>query len=179
MMLELSEYINRSEKKKLDKVNISLSGKLEAYIGNYFVSGEGTCDKELHWLTVYYDSSIDTYTEAVELVPSNIVAYVSSDYRWGFVLNNHIQKFNKNISEYGISCISIPSFEDKILQCSHTDLLPCEFSNIVWIDDDFMDNENILFDYDSFALIDEGINYLNPKHFSVAQLIMIMESGSR
>lgn len=178
-MLELNEYINRSEKKKPNKSDISLSGKLEAFVGNYFVSGEGTCDKDFHWLTVYYDSSIDAYTEAVELLTSNIVAYVSSDYRWGFVLNNHFQKFNENTSEYGISCIPVPSFEDKILQCSHTDLLPCEFSDIVWIDDDFMINENIPFDYDSFALIDEGVNYLNPKHFSVAQLIMIMENRRR
>lgn len=87
MMIELNEYMIRSEKRKPGKAKISLSGKLEGIIGNYFVSGEGTCNKDLHWLTVYYDSSIDTYTEAVELVPSNIVAYVSSDYRWGFVLS--------------------------------------------------------------------------------------------
>lgn len=178
-MIELNEYIIQSEKRRSNKVNISLSGKLEGIIGNYFVFGEGTCDKDFHWLTVYYDSNIDTYTEAVELVPSNIVAYVSSDYRWGFVLSSHIQKFKENVSEYGISCIPISSFENEILQCSHTNLMPCEFSDIAWIDDDFMDNENIPFDYESFALIDEGVHYLNPKHFSVAQLIMIMESATR
>ncbi|MDE7436420.1 MAG: transposase [Lachnospiraceae bacterium] len=179
MMIELNKYMIRSEKREPSKAKFSLSGKLEGIIGNYFVSGEGAYNKDLHWLTVYYDSSIDTYTEAVELVPSNIVAYVSSDYRWGFVLSSHIHIFNENVSDYGISCIAIPSFEDEILQCSHTNLLPCEFSDIVWIDDDFMDDENIPFDHDSFALIDEGVNYLNPKHFSVVQLIMTMESANK
>ena len=178
-MLEISKYFKQSAKKQLNRENISLSGKLEAIIGNYFVSGEGMGNKNFHWLTVYYDSDIDTYTEAVETIPSNIVAYISSDYRWGFVLDSHIQKLYENTSGYGIEYISVPSFEDEMLQCSHIGLLPCEFSGIVWIDDDFMCNEQIPFDYDSFALIDEGVHYLNPKHFSVAQLIMIMENKNR
>lgn len=196
MMLELTEYIHAQEKQETcrannkvsptmtvipirekqeaRRANISLSGLLEAFIGNYFVSGEGAWYKDFHWLTIYYDPDIDPYNEAVESVPSNIVAYVSSDYRWGFVLSSHIQKFRKDTENYGITCIPVPDFECERLQCSHTDLLPCEFSNILWLNDDFMLDEHIPFDYDSFSLIDEGVHYLNPKHFSVTQLIKIM-----
>lgn len=87
MTLELSEYIYHSKERKLSKAKISLSGMLEAFIGNYFVYGDG-------------------------------------------------------------------------------------------IDDDFMKNEKIPFDFDSFALIDEGVHYLNPKHFSVSQLVRIQGYGS-
>lgn len=176
ILIELTEYINSQDRKETCKAELSLSGMLEVFIGNYFVSGEGTGNKNFHWLIIYYDPDIDTHTDAVETIPSNIVAYVSCDYRWGFVLSSHIQKFRKDILNYGITCISVPDFECEHLQCSRTDLLPYEYSDILWIDDDFMNDENIPFDYDSFDLIDEGVHYLNPRHFSVAQLIQIMNS---
>lgn len=174
-MLELTKYIQSQEKRETSRADISLSGMLEVFVGNYYVSGEGTENNDFHWLTIYYDPDIDTCTSAVKMVPANIVAYVSSDYRWGFVLSGHIRKFSKDISNYEISCIPVPDFECELLQCAHTDLLPCEFSRILWLNDDFMDDEKIPFDYGSFALIDEGAHYLNPKHFSVTQLIRIME----
>ncbi len=174
MNIELNKYF-LPEKEKKSKVDISLSGMLEVYIGHYFVSGEGGGAKN-YWLTIYYDSDIDAYDEAVETVPSNIVAYVSSDYKWAFVLNEHSHKLRKDVSNYGISCISVPDFESEVLQCLHPDWLPYEFSGLLWIDDDFMDDENIPFDFDSFAIIDDGVCYLNPKHFSVAQFIKVMES---
>ena len=31
--------------------------------------------------------------------------------------------------------------------------------------------------YEAFAVIDEGLSYLNPKHFSVVQLCKIMKNG--
>ena len=111
----------------------------------------------------------------MKTIPSNVVAYVSSDYRWAFVLSSHIQKFRKDTLDYKISCIPVPDFECELLQCAHTDLLPGEFSNIFWLDDDFMNDETISFDYDGFALIDDGVQYLNPKHFSVIQLVRIMD----
>lgn len=57
--------------------------------------------------------------------------------------------------------------------CSDTSLLPKTFGNVEWIDDDFMNDENIPFDYDSFEKIDSGIPYLNPKHFSVKNLVSV------
>ena len=41
-----------------------------------------------------------------------------------------------------------------------------------------MTDETIPFDFDSFAFMDDGVPYLNPKHFSVMQLIAVMESAS-
>ena len=177
MNIELCEYL-LPEKEEMCQADISLSGMLEAYIGHYFVSGEGG-GNENYWLTIYYDPDIDTFTEAVEAIPSNIVAYVSSDYICGLVLIENIHKFRKDVSRYGISCIPVPDFECERLQCLHPDLLPCEFADILWINDDFMNDENIPFDFDSFALIDDGVCYLNQKHFSVAQLIEIMNSTNR
>lgn len=177
MNIDLNEYLI-PEKGKSGKMSISLSGILEVFIGNYFVSGEGGEGGD-YWLTIYYDPDIDTSIEAVETVPDNIVAYVSSDYRWGFVLSGHIHEFRKNVSNYGISCIPVPDFERELLQCLHPDLLPCEFTNLLWIDDDFMSDENIPFDFDSFALIDDGVRYLNPKHFSVVQLVRTMKSTGK
>ena len=157
------------------QVDISLSGWLEAMVGNYYVYSEGRGDGDFYWITIYYDADIDTLYEAVEAISAKIVAYVSSDYRWGFVLSKHIQKFQEDTANYGMRYIPISDFGRELLQCSHIDLLPREFSGIVWIDDDFMDDENIPFDFDSFSLIDKGVPYLNPKHFSVVQLMRVME----
>lgn len=38
-------------------------------------------------------------------------------------------------------------------------------------DDDFMNDENIEFDFEAFDIIDSNIKYVNPKHFSVLDLI--------
>ena len=46
-MLDLSEFF--SQKPKSRKADISLSGWLEAFVGNYFVYGEGGGDREFHW----------------------------------------------------------------------------------------------------------------------------------
>ena len=46
------------------------------------------------------------------------------------------------------------------------------------IDDDFMNDDTIAFDYDAFDLIDSGIAYLNPCHFSVNQLITALKNYS-
>lgn len=175
MKMELTEYFHAPDQRKTNKADISLSGVLEAFVGNYYVSGDGAWDPAFHWLTIYYDPSIDTDFEAVETISSNIVAYVSSDYRWGFVLNRHLQKFRKDASDYDISCIPVPDFESESLQCLHPERLPDAFSDLLWIDDDFLNDETIPFDFDRFALIDTGVCYLNPKHFSAAQLICTMD----
>lgn len=44
-------------------------------------------------------------------------------------------------------------------------------SKVVWIDDDFLSDESIQFDFKAFEIIENKIIYLNPKHFSVLQLI--------
>ena len=44
-MIVLNDYFHNE--KKASNGSISVSGKLEAYIGNYFVSGEGILDEKL------------------------------------------------------------------------------------------------------------------------------------
>lgn len=173
-MIELTKYINSPP--KVCQAEISLSGWLEAMIENYYVEGEFGGNKNFHWLTIYYDANIDPIYESVETVAANIVAYVSSDYRLSFVLSKHIQKFQKDTANYGMIHIPISDFSEEVLQCSHTDQLPQEFSEIIWIDDDFLYDENIPFDFDSFSRIDNGTVYLNPKHFSVSSLIEVMQN---
>ena len=41
-----------------------------------------------------------------------------------------------------------------------------------WINDDFLNNEKLEFDYEKYELIDAGVKYLNPKHFSVKNFVM-------
>ena len=173
-MIELTKCLQL--RRKPHCANISLSGWLCAMVGNYYVNGEGGGYDEFHWLSIYYDAEVDTFTEAVEQTHHNLVAYVSSDYKWCFVLDKHARKFKKDTADYGLCYISVEDFGKEMLKCSNIDLLPQEFSNIVWIDDDFMNNETIPFDFDNFALIDDHVPYLNPKHFSVGQLIMVMNS---
>lgn len=118
-MIEIDGYLLNLKNKNRKEDLISLSGKLEGIIGNYFVSAEGKAD------TV----------------------------------------------EYGITYIEVNSFDKQILQCCNPSSLSKKLLEVEWIDDGFMDNENIPFDYDAFEKIDDGIIYLNPKHFSVKELI--------
>ena len=44
-------------------------------------------------------------------------------------------------------------------------------AGIRWIDDVFLNDEKIEFDYEAFDIIDSGAEYINPKHFSAKELI--------
>lgn len=175
-MVDLNAYVFETEVKKLPPDLISLTGHLEVYVGNYFVLGEGGRNQNWRWLTVYYDAEIDPKTEAVETIPQNIVAYVSSDYCWGFVLAEHFQKFTEDTKSYDIVCIPVPSFQQELLHCFAPASLPKVFSDILWIDDDFLYDVSLPFDMDSFSVIDGGVDYLNPKHFSVDQFVSLFET---
>ncbi len=109
--------------------------------------------------------------ESVACTPQNLIGYVDKKERWVFILDKYLKKFKEDTVEYELIYISVPSMQEMILQCKQTDCLPMEFSQLLWLDDDFMDDEKIPFDFDAFALIDEGRDYLNPNHFSVNQLI--------
>ena len=54
---------------------------------------------------------------------------------------------------------------------TNTSLLPVAFSGIKWINDDFLNDETIEFDFEAFEIIDTGVTYLNPKHFSIYDLM--------
>ena len=75
-MIKLNDYFHLD--KQATKGSMSLSGKLEAIVGNYFVSGEGNPDETIY--TIYYDPTIDSYYDSVELVDKNLIGYVTSDY---------------------------------------------------------------------------------------------------
>ena len=149
---------------------ISLCGKLEGIIGNYFVSQVTNGIFDGLWYSIYYDSSVDYLKEAVKR-DHNLIGYVDKSIRWAFVLEKHSQKFKEDTAEYGLTYIEVPSFEQEILQCHHPDDLPSEFADILWIDDDFLNDDMLPFDFDLFARIDAGESYLNPKQFSVNQFV--------
>ena len=69
-MIVLNDYFHNE--KKASNGSISVSGKLEAYIGNYFVSGEGILDEKL--LLIYYDPEIDNIYDAVECTKEKLIA---------------------------------------------------------------------------------------------------------
>ena len=168
-MIEIEQALINSIRKC--SPSMSLFGKLEAIIGNYFLSEITYGVYRGLWNSIYYDPKINGEIESVECIPKNLIGYVDREERWAIIVDTHIQKFIEDTTEYELEYLAVPSMQEEILQCSHIDNLPGEFSHLLWIDDDFMDDENIPFDFEKFTIIDEGRDYLNPKHFSVSQLI--------
>lgn len=171
-MVLLNNYFHND--KLANEGTISVSGKLEAFIGNYFVSGEG-CPGETV-LLIYYDPKIDSYYNAVECIKENLVACMSADYEYAFVKESLLQKFRNDIKEYNTTIIPIKDFDIQECRIDETAHLPEFLSNIIWIRDDFLSDENIDFDYEAFDRIDDGIEYINPDHFSVNEMISIVRN---
>ncbi len=167
-MKVIDEFLNN--KQEQGQLAISLCGKLEGIVGNYFVSQVTHGIFEGLWYSVYSDPSVDYLKEAIKR-DRNLIGYVDKYIRWAFILENRSQKFKEDTAEYGLTYIEVPSFEQEILQCHHPDDLPFEFADILWIDDDFLNDDTLPFDFDLFARIDAGESYLNPKHFSVNQFV--------
>ena len=67
-MIDISMLSNKQNKNQ-NTSWISLCGKLEAYIGNYFLSGASIPDIKIE--TLYYDASIDK-DDSVELIDSKV-----------------------------------------------------------------------------------------------------------
>lgn len=150
---------------------LSLCGHLEAIIGKYFLSQVG------YWYAIYYDSSKGDYNECVEITDKNLIGYVYCDDRAAFVLNGFLERFINDTFDYNIHYVGVNSLDEEYLECrSYSDysehILPA-----LWIDDDFLNNEKIPFDYEKFELIDEGVKYLNPKHFSVKSFVKYCRLG--
>lgn len=68
-------------------------------------------------------------------------------------------------------CVPVASFETDEFYIDIEAKIPILFQNIIWIDDDFLNDENIEFDFEAFDIIDSGEIYINPKHFSVLDLV--------
>lgn len=148
---------------------ISLCGHLEAIIGNYFLSQAGNPDA--YWYAIYYDSSIDKNNECVEEIDKNLIGYVYCDDRVAFVLNSSLERFINDTVSYNIYCIGVNSLDEECLECRNYSDYSIPILPAIWINDDFLNDENIPFDYEKFELIDEGVTYLNPRHFSVSNFV--------
>lgn len=163
---------DKTEAKTLLNGRVSLCGKLEALVGGYYLAGSGNPDGKIE--TLYYDPSAGLYEEIQE-TPEHIVAYLLKKETLAFIREDMLQKFTEDTSEYDITCIAVKNFDSRELSLDrlkpHDDLV----EGILFIDDDFMDDENIEFDTKAFELIDSGAKYINPKHFSVKQLIAAIE----
>lgn len=151
----------------------SLSAKLEYSVGNYFVSGEGDPEETIY--IIYFDQAIDKY-ECVQQGPEKMVAYVTSDYKYAFVLERIFDKFVADTSEYGFLYIPVSDFSQKEFFVELSKEIPDMFKKITWIDDGFLYNENKEFDFEVFYKIDDGIKYINPNHFSINDLIFFLKS---
>ena len=91
-----------------------------------------------------------------------------------FVLAPFLEQLITDTFEYSISYIPVSDFDSEEFCVDTEKELPLFFSTVNWIDDDFMNYEDAEFDFVAFCKIDDGIHYLNPKHFSVQQLIDYM-----
>lgn len=168
VMIRLNDYFIENKQKKTTNQRMSLCGKLEAMIGNYFLSGAGVPDGEIRVL--YYDSTVGFY-DAIPRVKENIVAYIFENEDIAFVQEDMHQKLKKDTEEYELVFIPVHSFETEELYIDIEKEIPAFLKNIVWADDDFMSDENIEFDFETFEIIDSGKKYVNPKHFSVADIV--------
>ena len=99
------------------------------------------------------------------------MAYIFENENVAFVREDMITKFKKDTEEYDLVSIPVGSFENDEFFVDREMDMPRLFKNIIWIDDDFMNDENIEFDFQAFEVIDSGEKYVNPKHFSVIDLI--------
>lgn len=167
-MKRLNDYLSINKQKNDINHRVSLCGKLEAIIGNYFMSGAGNPDNDIRVL--YYDSTVG-FDDEIPRVKENIVAYIFVNENLAFVREDMYEKLKKDTKEYELILVPVNSFDTDEL---HIDLeveIPLFLDNVTWIDDDFLNDENIEFDFEAFDIIDSGEKYINPKHFSVEDFV--------
>ena len=160
---------NLNEKKDKSIKRVSLCYKLEAIIGNYYLAGAGLDDIE----TLYYDSDMEI-DDSIPLSKDKIVAYFLENESIAFVRMDLLTKLKADTEEYNIKYIPVKSFEAEVLNKKLIDEYFDILRDIKWIDDGFLNDDSIEFDYEAFEIIESGIVYLNPKHFSVNQLISVL-----
>ena len=170
-MIDISNItINRCDNQIIP--DISLCGKLEAFVGGYFLSN---VLPESKVETLYYDATIDNIYDAVDTIEKNIVAYFVNDESIAFVKSEVLEKLKKETEEYGITYVEVNDFYQEVLFVDKGNI-PDYLQEIIWIDDDFLSDDKLDFDYDAFELIDSKVIYLNPKHFSVYQMVCALKS---
>ena len=167
-MVRLNDYFIDIKPASEKTQKWSLCGKLEAIIGNYLLLGGGVSGNGIE--TLYYDSSIGFY-DAVPTKKENIVAYIVENETVAFVLEDMLPKLKKDTEEYGLVFIPVKSFDTEEFYIDRKMEMPSFLKGVTWIDDDFMSDENIEFDFNAFEIIDSGTKYINPNHFSIAALV--------
>ncbi len=170
-MKRINDYFVKTNQKRTTEKRISLCGKLEAMVGNYFLSGAGVPGESVE--TLYYDSAVGFY-DCVPLLKKNIVAYIVENETVAFVRADMLVKFLADTEEYGLIYIPVDSFDAEEFYIDREMGIPHLLDPVVWIDDDFMSDGNIEFDFEAFDIIDSGKKYLNPKHFSISNLIDVL-----
>lgn len=115
------------------------------------------------------------FYDCIPLVKKNIVAYIVENETVAFVRADMFTKFQADTEEYGLIYIPVDLFDAEEFYIDRKMGIPHLLEPVVWIDDDFMSDENIEFDFEAFDIIDSGEKYLNPKHFSVENLIDVLK----
>ena len=93
------------------------------------------------------------------------------------LLNSCLERFINDTVDYEVHYVGVDSLDEECIECRrYSDY--CEYIlPDLWIDDDFLNDEKLAFDYEKFELIDAGVKYLNPKHFSVKNFVMYCRFG--
>lgn len=149
----------------------SLDGHLEQIIGDYHLHGSPDA-----FQLIYYPQDVNE-TDDTFLHPEKLTAILSESFNTVFVLERMYDKFRADSDGYGLRYYQTESFCQPLFCCSAPHRLPREFQTILWIDDDFLSDESKEFDYEAFALIDQGKDYLNPHHFCLMDFVKRTSSG--
>lgn len=146
--------------KRIAYPGLSVEAYLEAIIGKYYLLGNPD-----GFEYVYYPVDENNFTN-IFLNKENLVAIISERIGIAVVLREAYDKFYNDTKQYQFKYVVIDDWQEENMECRDPRMLPEEYRSIEWIEDDFLSNEEIEFDYDAFARIDEGVEYLNPLHFS-------------
>lgn len=167
------EYIKpKKECQKEMKSQWTMWPYLEEIVGHYFLSGAGISDVE----TLYYDPAAGP-DDQINTIKENIAAFFLNNESIAFVRRDMLSKLMTDTEGYNVSLIPVENFSEECLSLEDLEQVS-EFSDylkgINMIDDDFMYDENKEFDFAAFEIIDSGAKFINPKHFSVEQLISVL-----
>lgn len=115
---------------------------------------------------VEYDNNEDWYTIDYN---SEVIGYMSTKYPALFIQSTTLGSFEKFLVELSIPYTYVSY--DECVSCE-PDILRNYISNtnLYLIDDRFLYDENIPFDYEAFELIDDGARYVNPYCFKLSEL---------
>ncbi len=176
-MINISAVFNSLLNPNKYTATYSLSGHLEAIVGGYWVEGEGYDE----FIRVYYNPNFDVVKkyDLEFVIQENLIAYISLEHHYVLVKGTMAEKFKKDTKDYGLSYFLIESFDNEQYYYTADSEIPSPFKNIVWIDDSFLNDDNLEFNFKAFEYIDKGNKYLNPNHFSINQMMNYLYSPWR